>query len=139
MFQSIIAPVDLAHLSKLERALQVVAEEARHHNAPVTFVSVTTSAPSAQAHNPAEFREKLDAFAKDQSEKHGFEATALVVVSNDPTTDVDDTLLRTIEETGAELVIMASHKPDLADYFWPSNGGKIASHSDASVFIVRDA
>jgi nucleotide-binding universal stress UspA family protein len=60
-------------------------------------------------------------------------------VSNDPTTDVDDTLLRTIEETGAELVIMASHKPDLADYFWPSNGGKIASHSDASVFIVRDA
>ena len=139
MFQSIIAPVDLAHLSKLERALQVVAEEARHHNAPVTFVSVTTSAPSAQAHNPDEFREKLDAFAKDQSEKHGFEATALVVVSNDPTTDVDDTLLRTIEETGAEFVIMASHKPDLADYFWPSNGGKIASHSDASVFIVRDA
>ena len=139
MFQRIMVPVDLAHLSKLERALRVVAEEARHHKAPVTFVSVTASAPSALAHNSEEFGEKLDAFAKDQSEKWGIAATALAVVSNDPVTDVDDTLLRAINETGADLVIMASHKPDLADYFWPSNGGKIASHSDASVFIVRDA
>ncbi|MDJ0823944.1 MAG: universal stress protein [Rhodobacter sp.] len=139
MFQRILAPVDLAHLEKLERALDVTAEEARHHGAPVTFVSVTAAAPGPLAHNPEEFRAKLEAFAKDQADRRGIDATALAVISHDPTTDVDDALLKAVEDTGADLVVMASHKPGMAEYFWPSNGGKIASHSDASVFVVRDA
>ena len=138
MFQRILAPVDLAHLDKLERALTVTAEEAKHYRAPVTFVSVAAAAPGPLAHNPDEFRAKLEAFAREQAENRGINATALHVVSNDPITDVDDALLNAVEETGADLVIMASHKPGVADYFWPSNGGKIASHSDASVFVVRD-
>ncbi len=138
MFKRILAPVDLAHLNKLERALNVTAEEARHHGAPVTFVSVTTAAPGPLAHNPDEFRAKLDTFTKEQADSQGIDATAHAVFSHDPTTDVDDALLKAIEDVGADLVIMASHKPGLVEYFWPSNGGKIASHSDASVFIVRD-
>ena len=138
MFQRILAPVDLLHLSKLDRALKVTAEEAKHYDIPVTFVSVTSSAPGEVAHNPAEFRSKLEAFAETQAEISGIEATALAVISHDPTTDVDDALLDAVRKTGADLVIMASHKPGLAEYFWPSNGGKIASHSNASVFVVRD-
>ena len=38
---------------------------------------------------------------------------------------------------GADLVVMQSHVPRLTDYVWPSNGGTIASHSKASVFVVR--
>ena len=139
MFQRILAPVDLAHLDKLERALKVTAEEARHHGAPITFVSVTTAAPGSVARNPDEFRAKLEAFAKEQAESHGVDAKALAVFSHDPTTDVDDALLNAIKEEAADLVIMASHKPGVAEYFWPSNGGKVASHSEASVFVVRDA
>ncbi|MDJ0626689.1 MAG: universal stress protein [Rhodobacter sp.] len=138
MFQRILAPVDLAHLEKLERALKVTAEEARHHGAPVTFVSVTAAAPGPLAHNPDEFKAKLEAFAREQAESRGIDASALAVISHDPTTDVDDALLGAIDDTGADLVIMASHKPGVAAYFWPSNGGKIASHSDVSVFLVRD-
>ena len=139
MFQRILAPVDLAHLGTLERALKVTAEEAKHHGAPVTYVSVTAAAPGPLAHNPDEFREKLEAFARGQAESHGIDATAHAVFSHDPTTDVDDALMKAIDDVGADLVIMASHKPGLAEYFWPSNGGKIASHSDASVFVVRDS
>ena len=139
MFQRILAPVDLAHLSKLERALKITAEEARHHGVPVTFVSVAAAAPGELAHTPEEFKAKLDAFADEQSKSWKIDATAHAVISHDPTTDVDDALLKAVEDTGADLVIMASHKPGVAEYFWPSNGGKVASHSDASVFVVRDA
>jgi len=45
--------------------------------------------------------------------------------------------LHTIDEIGADLVVMQSHLPGLVDYVWPSNGGKIAGHSRASVFVVR--
>jgi nucleotide-binding universal stress UspA family protein len=139
MFKRIMAPVDLAHMDKLERALKVTAEEAKLHDAAVTYVSVSAAAPSAVAHTPEEFKTRLGAFAGEQAKIHGINADAHAIISHDPTTDVDDALLKAIRDTGADLVIMASHRPGLADYFWPSNGGKIAGHTDASVFIVRDA
>lgn len=139
MFQRIMAPVDLAHLDKLDRALRVTAEEARNHGAAVTYVSVTAAAPGPLAHNPKEFETRLRAFADEQARTHGIDASAHVIVSHDPTTDVDDALLRAVKDTGADLVIMASHKPGVADYFWPSNGGKVAGHTDASVFVVRES
>ncbi len=139
MFRRILAPVDLAHLDGLDRALTVTAEEAQHYGAPDTFVSETSAAPATVAHNPDEFRAKLEAFAKDQSDSRGIDATALALVSHDPTTDVDDALLGAVQSTGADLVIMASHKPGIAEYFWPSNGGKMAAHAGVSVFVVRDA
>ena len=139
MFRRIMAPVDLLHLDKLDRALSVTAEEARHYNANVTYVSVTIAGPSRVASGPEEFRAKLESFVSKQVKLHGIDATAHAVFSNDPTADVDDALLKTVHEIEADLVIMASHKPGFVEYFWPSNGGKIASHSDASVFLIRDA
>ena len=138
MFRKIMAPVDLGHLDRIARALEVTAAEARHHDASVVYVSVTGNVPGPQGHNPEEFKEKLDVFAKGQAEAHGIDATAYAIVSHDPTIDVDDKLLAAVKETGADLVIMASHHPDFADYFWPSNGGKVAEHADASVMVVRD-
>ena len=107
MFKRIMEPVDLGHLDKLERALQLTAQEARHHNAAVTFVSVTSAAPSALAHTPEEFKARLDAFASEQAKTHGIKATAHAIISHDPTTDVDDALLKAVDETGADLVIIA--------------------------------
>lgn len=137
MFQRILAPVDLAHLDKLEKALGVTVEEAKHHKVPVTFVSVTHSGPSDLAHNPDEFRAKLEAFAEAQGKQHGIDASAHMMVTPDPTTEVDDALLKAVDECKADLVIMASHQPGFAEYFWPSNGGKVASHTGASVLLVR--
>ncbi|MGD8310649.1 MAG: hypothetical protein PVG98_14530 [Chromatiales bacterium] len=45
--------------------------------------------------------------------------------------------MEAVDDIGADLVVMASHIPDVVDYIWPSNGGKVAGHSDASVFVVR--
>ncbi|MDN3720862.1 universal stress protein [Roseibium salinum] len=45
--------------------------------------------------------------------------------------------MKAIDETDADLVVMATHVPNLKDYVWPSNGGRVASHSDVSVFLIR--
>ena len=139
MFRRIMAPVDLAHLDKLDRALAVTVDEARHHGAHVDFVMVTAATPGKLGHTPEEVRKKLEAFAAAQTEAHGIDASAHLVVSHDPTTDVDDALLKAVKDTGPDLVVMASHKPGIGDYFWPSNGGKLATHSGVSVLLVRDA
>lgn len=139
MFQRILAPVDLAHLDTLDRALNVAAEAARQNGASVVYVSVGAAAPGPIAHTPEEFTAKLDSFAADQAARHGISGSAMAVISHDPTSDLNETLLKAIDEAGADLVVMASHKPGLADYFFHSNGGEIAARAGVSVFIVRDA
>lgn len=138
MFSRIMVPVDLAHLTTLEKALRVARECATSFDAPVTYVGVTSAVPSKLGHTPAEYQSKLQAFADEQAQAHGIKAEAKAVVSHDPAVDVDDALLKAVGETSADLVVMASHVPGLADYVWPSNGGKMAAHSKASVFVVRD-
>jgi nucleotide-binding universal stress UspA family protein len=137
VFKKIMTPVDLAHQDHLEKALQCTADLAKHYGAEVVFVGVTASTPSAMAHNPAEYAQKLDAFVEAQSAKHGISGSSLPIVSHDPTTDVDDALLKATRDTGADLVVMASHLPSVFDYIWPSNGGKIAEHAKCSVFVIR--
>lgn len=138
MFKRIMVPVDLAHIPALRNALEVAAGVAKQYNIPVTYVGVTSAAPGALAHNPDEFDARLTAFGAEQASANGIAADTRTVISHDPTTDVDDALLHAVKDVGADLVVMASHVPGLADYVWPSNGGKIAAHSDASVFVVRD-
>lgn len=137
MFKKIMAPVDLAHQGDLQKALKCAADLARHYSAEVVYVGVTAATPSATAHNPEEFQSKLDSFVQGQADTHGIKASSDMVVSHDPTSDVDDALLRAVGDTGADLVVMASHVPNVLDYIWPSNGGKLAEHAACSVLVVR--
>jgi nucleotide-binding universal stress UspA family protein len=137
VYTKIMAPVDLAHVDRLDKALRAAADLSNHYKIPVCYVGVTAATPGPLAHNPEEFAEKLEAFGRRQASLYGHEATTKAYTSHDPAIDLDDTLLAAVNEIGADLVVMASHIPDIVDYVWPSNGGKIASHSDASVFVVR--
>lgn len=137
MYKKIMAPVDLAHVDRLDKALKTAADLSKHYGIPVCYVGVTAPTPGSVAHNPAEFTQKLDEFGRQQAERFGHEAATKAYTSHDPTIDLDDTLLAAVADIGADLVVMASHIPDAVDFIWPSNGGKIASHSDASVFVIR--
>lgn len=137
MFERIMVPVDLTHAARLEKALLCAADLAAHYGATVIYVGVTTEQPSSIAHTPAEYAEKLAAFAADQAAARGIATEAKAYASHDPSIDLDPTLLKAVAETGADLVVMASHIPNVADHWWPANGGSIATHAKTSVMLVR--
>jgi nucleotide-binding universal stress UspA family protein len=137
MYSRILVPVDLAHRDNLLKALDTATELARLYNATLTYVSVTPETPSAVARNPKEFGEKLSEFARARGAADGLAIDTRAYTATDPTIDVDSILLRAAEEVGADLVVIASHKPGLAEYFWGSHGGRLASHAAVSVFVVR--
>lgn len=137
MFTKIMVPVDLTHADRLTKALGCAGALAKQFCAEAVYVGVTASAPSSIAHTPEEYADKLAAFAEEQGKTHGISASAHPMVSHDPATDLDPTLMKALKETGADLVVMASHIPNITDYIWPSNGGTLASHANASVLIVR--
>lgn len=137
MYSTIAVPVDLAHVERLEKALRTAVDLARHYGATVNYVGATSETPGPVAHNPGEFKGKLDAFAKAESELHGIEARARMVVCLDMTIDLDQKLLAAFQDVGADLVVMASHLPGAKEHLFSSNAGWIASHAAISVLVVR--
>ena len=137
MFTRIVVPVDLTHADKLKKALAVAADLARHHDIPVVYLGVTGTLPDAVAPTPEAFGEKLAAFAAAEAEAHGIAASAHPVVDPDPAAALSRVVRRAVEDLGADLVVMASHAPSAMDWLIPSQGGSVAEHSGASVFIVR--
>lgn len=137
MFKHIMVPVDLAHIEVLEPSLKVVADTAKHHDASITYVGVTSTAPNSVARTPDEYQQKLEAFAQERHGVHGQPVAAKVYTSTDPIADIDDILVKSIGDNDIDLVIMATHLPSHLDAVIPSHGGKVATHTDASVFLVR--
>ncbi|WP_121631486.1 universal stress protein [Tropicibacter alexandrii] len=137
MFKRIMVPVDLAHVDRLSRALTCAADLAKTYGASVVYVGVSAATPSSVAHSPQEFATKLAEFAEAQGKDAGIETEAHAMTSHDPSTDLDPTLLKAVDETKADLVVMASHIPNVTDYIWPSNGGTVAGHAKVSVLVVR--
>lgn len=137
MYKKILVPVDLAHIERLDKALSTAADLARHYQVPVCYVGVSAAAPSGVAHTPQEFADKLESFAADQAAKHGLRAEAAAPISHDPAVDLAATLVRSVADNGADLVVMASHVPGLPEHIFSSNAGAVAAHATVSVFVVR--
>lgn len=137
MFKKIMVPVDLAHRELIEPSLQAAADLARHYQAEVCYVGVTASTPGSVAHTPEEYAQKLEAFAEERGKVHGQPVSSKTIVSPDPIADLDDTLIKAIDDVGADLVVMPTHPPKHADAVIPSHGGKVATHTKASIFLVR--
>lgn len=136
MFTHIMVPVDLGHADKLETALRAAADLARHYGARVTYVGVSSAQPSAVAHTPKEYAEKLAKFAAMQAEVNEVaEVASHPIIAHDPAVDLDRKLEDAVHEIGADLVVMGSHIPKRFDF--GSHGGRIASHTDVSVMLVR--
>lgn len=137
MYASIIVPVDLAHAEGLEKALKTAADLAKHYAAPITYLGVTSALPGSVGHNPAEYQTMLETFAAGEARKYGIQSTAHIVLSHDPSVDLNAALLRAIHDSGADLVVMASHIPGIIEHLFSSHAGWIASHAKVSVMVVR--
>lgn len=47
-------------------------------------------------------------------------------------------ILRYAAETGCDLIVMASHRPELGDYLLGPNAARVMRHAGCSVMVVRD-
>lgn len=139
VYSKIMMPVDVAHPDRQVRALSVAADLAAHYDAEICYVTVTSAAPGALGHTPDDARARLAEFALAQSAAYGIKTRSHLALSHDPSTDLDKTLLAAIDETGADLVVMASHEPAWSDLLTGSHGGRLATHAKISVMVVRDA
>ncbi|MEM6624421.1 MAG: universal stress protein [Pseudomonadota bacterium] len=137
MFKKIMVPVDLRHEHGSDRAVAVAADMGKHYGAEVQLVSVTGTGPNLVAKNPEEYADKLTRFAQARTSRHGVDMIPHTETSNDVSVELDNVLSDSAEKIGADLVVMASHVPGLAEHVFASNAGYLASHASMSVMVVR--
>ena len=141
MFANILVPVDTGNEESWRKALPDAVKLARAHGAKLHVMTVVPDFGSSIV--ASYFPEGFQTNALEQAKKE----LATLVERHVPA-DVDhdqiathggiwQEICRVAKEVGADLVVMASHIPNLTDYIWPSNGGTIASHAKVSVLVVR--
>jgi len=137
VYRKIMVPVDLTHVERLGKAIDTATDLAKIYSIPILFVGVTAETPTAVAHNPTEFAEKLREFGQKQAESHGLVIETKAFPSHDPATDLAKTLISAAGDNDVDLIVMASHVPGFPDHFFIANAGSVALHAKVSVFVVR--
>ena len=137
MFAKIMLPIDLVHADKLEKSLAAAASIAKANNSAIHAVGVTGVAPGAAAHDPEEYAARLEGFCIKQSEERGVTFTPHSVKAVDVQVELDSKLQDAASEIGADLIVMATHVPGIADHLFASHGSHVAANADISVLLVR--
>ena len=131
MFSHILVPVDPAQAEGLKKAVDLAADVAHRNAAEMTLVTVTGPAKAKEV--AARLQDWADQVAVD----NGLTARSHVIEAADPAVELGERLVEAVRQTGADLVVMGSHAPDLADHIFQGNAAHVAAHAPCSVFVVR--
>ena len=136
MYSSILIPVDLANVANVNGLIDHAASHSAG-DAKITLLYVVEEVPSwAQVELPSGTLDKSVQSAVAQLKSLASSASIDVGVEvrvGHPY----KTILEAAREQGAELIIVASHQPELQDYFLGSTAAKVVRHAKCSVLVVR--
>lgn len=139
--KTILVPVDVAKPEAADRALVLARETAEKHGARLVLLSVLEEVPGYVASQlPRAFHENAVAEATatlgEVAARHGVGQSAEIVVRDGhPSTRI----LEYANEIGADMIVIASHDPGVADYFLGSVAARVVRHAHCSVLVVREA
>lgn len=137
MYKTIMLPADLLHEDTISKAVSTACDLAKHYGSDLHLVSVSGGIPTALAHGTTDYGNKLESYAEALGTEKGIKVEAHNISSVDPAAELDGLLLKAVEQTGADLVVVGSHQPGLSEYVFGSHAGHLAAHSKVSVFVVR--
>ncbi|MDH3667858.1 MAG: universal stress protein [Paracoccaceae bacterium] len=134
MYQSILVPVDLSHPDAARKILSL-ARKTGGPDCRVMALNVIEEIPGfiaaelpegLVARNVADAQETLSAMAADIGAEHE------VRIGHASTTILDYA-----SDMGADLIVLASHRPGIEDYFLGSTAARVVRHAACSVLVSR--
>ena len=135
MYKKILVPVALDHGPNTARALEA-ARVLRDEDGSITALTVMEAIPpyvSQYLPEDQEARAHNEVKAALVAELGGVrDATAEVVIGH-----AGRTILEYAEEHGFDLIVIASHRPGLQDYFLGSTAARVVRHAPCAVHVVR--
>ena len=139
MYKKVLLPIDHTQESSWRAALPAAVAQAQQQGAAlhaVTVVPEVLSLPNL----PADYGSGMIDFARQKLEGiiAGNVPEDLTVTSAVRQGTVYREILAEAADAGADLIVMAAHRPELSDYLLGPNAARVVRHADCSVFVVRD-
>ena len=142
MFKEILLPIDLGDVESSRKAVSTAIELSRTEGARLQLLCVVPGFGMSIVSQffPEGFEEKSLAEAANQlddfiAKNVPSEIASRAVVANGT---VYEEILKTARETKCDLIVMASHRPELKDYLLGPNAARVVRHATCSVLVVRD-
>lgn len=140
MFKTLLVPVDLAEVETSRPALERAVSLAHASQGTVRLVYVRSLLPvTYMEFVPPTFEteQQEDAEAKLAEIAAGVPLPAERVSAAVRLGSVYNEVLQEAEQTGADLIVIGSHRPTMATYLLGSNASTIVRHAKCSVLVVR--
>lgn len=136
MYAKILVPVDLSNADKAERMVRK-AEALLDQGGQIVLMNVVEDLPNYLAIDvPMDIIENAVRDAKSQLavlKKKSARISSTEIRSGAPAREI----LAVAEETGADLIIIASHTPDFTNYFIGATADRVVRHAKCSVLVDR--
>ena len=136
MYKTILVPIDMSHLAEGEAIVKLAASHAAQ-GSKIILLNVVEDIPNWAAVN-------LPVGVLDRSVESTKAELRAIAKASGVHMDVDvrtghsyDTILEVAKEKDVNLIIIASHRPGLQDYFLGSTAAKVVRHANCSVLVVR--
>ena len=136
MYKKILVPVDISHKERA-RAMIEAAKNVAGDGTNITLFNVVEDVPSyvmvqlpesTLEEAKANAREELDAIAAAAGVKADVEIRRGRAHS---------VILAYAAETGADLIVVASHQPGVQDFLLGSTAARVVRHASCSVLVIR--
>jgi len=141
MYKEILLAIDLNDVESQRKAIETAIDLTRTCGARLHVQTVVPSFGMSMVatYFPKDFEEKalesaaqaLHDFVRDNIPE---DVTVQHVVGHGT---IYQEILRSAEDIGANLIVMASHRPELQDYLIGPNAARVVRHAKCSVLVVR--
>ena len=136
MYKTILVPIDLAHVEQGKPMIDV-AKTLADKGAKIVLVNVVEDVPArVTAVLPVDAHQMIIEHAESElnamAKLAGAEVDAVIRDGHPPSEIID-----VAKDKGADLIIVASHRPDWHDYLLGSTAARVVRHAQCSVLVVR--
>ena len=136
MYKTILVPIDIAHIDKAKPMIDIATAHSGE-NTRIILLNVVEEIPTWAA-------TELPKGIVEKSRQTSINEMNAVAKSNGVEMEVEvrighsyNTILEVADEKSVDLIIVASHRPGLQDYFLGSTAAKVVRHARCSVLVVR--
>ena len=141
MFNKILASVDLADAASARNCVEIAASLAQSHGGDLHVLTVVpTYSMSIVGSYFADGQEKQALELARKALSQWLEAGEFdcPVKGHVATGTIYDEIVKTADKLDCDLIVLASHRPELSDYLLGPNAARVVRHARQSVFVVRE-
>lgn len=141
MYKDILLPIDLNNVQTQEKAVQTAIELAQSFGARLHVMTIVPDfgVGVVSTFFPEDYEAKAMAAADKalhdyvkQRMPSGIKVQHIVAHGT-----IYEQILSFARKTKVDLILMASHRPELSDYLIGPNASKVVRHANCSVLVVR--